>query len=88
MSYAEAVSEALQRLQGVGFEHGPSFANHAPMAAEALTRLGYADDAPAWVEQNLRTRRYHQVPEARSRLSAMDEADWASALGPFDRVAD
>ncbi|MGH3428862.1 MAG: questin oxidase family protein [Pseudonocardiaceae bacterium] len=88
MSYADAVSEALQRLQGVGFEHGPSFANHAPMAAEALARLGYADDVPAWVEQDLRTHRYHQVPEARWRLSATDETDWASALGHFDRVAD
>src|SRR5215470_8970564 len=88
MNYSDAVSEALHRLQGVGFEHGPSFANHAPMAAEALARLGFADDVPAWVEQNLRQRRYLERPRPRWALSAEDQADWASALGDFSRVAD
>jgi hypothetical protein len=88
MTYTDAVGDALHRLQGVGFEHGPSLVNHAPMAAEALARLGYADVVPAWVEQNLRMRHYHERPDARWTLSASDAADWASALGDFGRVAD
>ena len=88
MSYADAVNGALQRLEGVGYEFGPSFVNHAPMAAEALARLGLTDDVPAWVEQNLRKRRYHDPPEARWPLSGEDKADWSAALGDFSRVAD
>src|SRR5438552_18635271 len=88
LTYADAVDEALDRLRGVGFEHGPRFVNHAPMAAEALAHLGCADDVPAWVEHNLRVRRYHERPQPNRALSATDEADWASALGDFGRVAD
>ncbi|MTE20996.1 DUF4243 domain-containing protein [Streptomyces sp. TRM43335] len=88
LSYTDAVNEALQRLGGVGFEHGPSLVNHAPMAAEALARTGYADVVPAWVDRNLRTREYHDRPERRWRLSPHDRADWEGALGDFGRVAD
>lgn len=88
MTYGDAIGEALQRIQGVGFEFGPSYANHAPMAAEALARLGYADEVPAWVDRNLRRRRYHDAPEPRWRLDAGNEADWAKALGDFGRVGD
>jgi hypothetical protein len=63
LTYTDAMNEALQRLRKVGFEHGPSFVNHAPMAAEALARMGYADDVPAWVDRNLRARSYHDRPE-------------------------
>ncbi len=87
-SYTDAVGEALQRLRGVGYEHGPALVNHAPMAAEALAHLGYADAVPDWVEHNLRVRRHHRPPEARWRLSGEDTADWVSALGDFSRVAD
>ncbi len=88
MSYDDAVSEALGRLRNVGYEHGRSFVNHAPMAAEALACMGHADAVPAWVERNLRNRSYHDVPQARWVLSADDEDDWTAALGDFSRVAD
>jgi hypothetical protein len=88
LTYTEAMTEALDRLRGVGYEHGTAFANHAPMAAEALASLGYTDEVPGWVEANLRSRRYHERPEPRWPLSADDEADWLSALGDFGRVAD
>ncbi|MFE0730709.1 hypothetical protein ACFW2X_21150 [Streptomyces antibioticus] len=88
LTYIDAVSEALERLRGVGFEHGPRFVNHAPMAAEALAHMGHTDDVPRWVDHNLRTHTYHDVPEARWTIDAADPDDWRSALGDFGRVAD
>ncbi|MFJ9641023.1 hypothetical protein [Streptomyces sp. NPDC101178] len=87
-AYTDAVSGALERLRGVGFEHGPRFVNHAPMAAEALAHMGYADAVPGWVDRNLRTHTYHEVPEPRWTIDAADGDDWRSALGEFSRVAD
>ncbi|MEV7293150.1 hypothetical protein AB0N79_16250 [Streptomyces microflavus] len=88
LTYTDAVGAALERLRGVGFEHGPRFVNHAPMAAEALAYMGYADDVPRWVDRNLRTHTYHEVPDARWAIDPADPDDWRSALGDFSRVAD
>ncbi|MFE1335252.1 hypothetical protein [Streptomyces microflavus] len=88
LTYTDAVAGALERLRGVGFEHGPRFVNHAPMAAEALAYMGYADDVPRWVDRNLRTHTYHEVPDARWAIDPADPDDWRSALGDFSRVAD
>ncbi|MEW2067063.1 hypothetical protein [Streptomyces sp. NPDC007346] len=88
LTYTDAVSGALERLRGVGFEHGPRFVNHAPMAAEALAYMGYADAVEGWVDQNLRTHTYHDVPAPRWAIDPGDADDWRSALGEFDRVAD
>ncbi|WP_432067282.1 hypothetical protein [Streptomyces sp. C10-9-1] len=88
LTYHDAVSGALERLRGVGFEHGPRFVNHAPMAAEALACMGYADAVPGWVDGNLRTHTYHDPPGARWTIDPADPEDWRSALGRFDRVAD
>ena len=79
---------ALERLRSVGYEHGRSFVNHAPMAAEALAHMGYADEVPGWVEGHLRSHTFHDVPERRFTLDPGDEADWRQALGAFGRVAD
>lgn len=87
-TYSDAVGGALERLRGVGYEWGPSFANHAPMAAEALARLGYADEVPGWVERNLSKRRYYDAPEPRWALTTGPDGDWESALGDFGRVGD
>ncbi|MEU1175487.1 hypothetical protein [Streptomyces microflavus] len=88
LTYTDAVGGALERLRGVGFEHGPRFVNHAPMAAEALAYMGYADDVPRWIDRNLRTHTYHEVPDARWAIDPADPDDWRSALGDFSRVAD
>jgi hypothetical protein len=88
LTYADAMGEALDRLRGVGYEHGTTLVNHAPMAAEALASMGYASAVPAWVNYNLRMRRYHESPDPRWPLSAHDENDWRPALGDFSRVAD
>ncbi|MER6631570.1 hypothetical protein ABT301_25685 [Streptomyces sp. NPDC000987] len=88
LTYTDAVNEALERLRPVGFEHGRSFVNHAPMAAEALAHMGYADEVPGWVERNLRKYRYHDAPERRWTIDPADPQDWKAALGDFSRVAD
>lgn len=87
-SYDDAMGAALERLKGVGYEFGPNFVNHAPMAAEALALLGYTDEVPSWVDVNVRKRRYYDPPERRWALSADDAEDWRPALGDFSRVAD
>ena len=87
MDYYEAVTDALDRLEGLGFEWGNSaFINHAPMAAEAMARLGYGDHLPEWITHILR-RPYHDTPERKLELKP-DGDDWSSALGDFSRIAD
>ncbi|MFC7310815.1 hypothetical protein ACFQVC_42210 [Streptomyces monticola] len=88
VTYTEAVNDALERLSSLGYEHGPAFVNHAPMAAEALAYMGYTESLPEWIERNLRLRSYHPQPECRWPLSPYDPAEWRPALGDFDRVAD
>jgi hypothetical protein len=85
LTYADAMGEALDRLRGIGYEHGGKLVNHAPMAAEALATMGYADIVPTWVDHNLKVRRYHERPEPRWTLAT---DDWQQALGDFGRVAD
>ncbi len=88
VTYVDAMNEALDRLQGIGYEHGAVLVNHAPMAAEALATLGYSgDEVGSWIERNLRARSYHKRPEPRWSLSTA-EADWRPELGNFARVAD
>ncbi|WUH88812.1 hypothetical protein OG900_38145 [Streptomyces sp. NBC_00433] len=88
LTYTDAMGGALERLRSVGYEHGTMLVNHAPMAAEAMATLGYADDVATWVEGNLAHRRYKDLPTPRFPLTAADETDWRSALGDFDRVTD
>ncbi|MEU2619729.1 hypothetical protein ABZ642_16625 [Streptomyces sp. NPDC007157] len=88
LTYTDAMNGALERLSSVGYEHGRSFVNHAPMAAEALAHMGYADEVPGWVEGHLRSHSFHDVPERRFTIDPADEADWRQALGDFGRVAD
>jgi hypothetical protein len=85
VSYSAAVNEALRRLEGYGFEWGPGFAFHAPMAAEALAQLGHCDEVGGWVESNRRQRGYRERPTPRWPI---EPDDWREALGDFGRVAD
>lgn len=87
-TYDDAVLGALDRLQGVGFEFGPGFAAHGPMAAEALATLGFTGTVAGWVEEHKRSRRFHEPPGRTAELSAADESQWRPALGEFSRVAD
>ncbi|GAA1774738.1 hypothetical protein [Actinomadura chokoriensis] len=86
--YAGAVDEALDRLAGVGFEFGPDFAMHAPMAAEALVALDHPDMVPSWIELNLRRRRSYDPPPPREPITDADPVARRAALGDYRRVTD
>ncbi len=79
----DALESGLLDLRGRGFEYGGGLANHGPMAAEALARLGRPEAIGPWVRDY--RRKLDDAPSARSPLRG-DE--WREALGRFDRVAD
>lgn len=89
-SYHDAVNEALERLDDLGYERGQGMdlANHGPMGAEALTLLGHGDEVVTWVRRYRRAMEHHEPPSARFALDPADESSWRSALGAFDRAGD
>jgi hypothetical protein len=87
-TYAEAVNGALDRLQTTGFYLGNTFANHGPMAAEALARLGYCDEVDDWVDDNIHHREYGPLPEPWQPIDAASRKDWQPALGDRKRGGD
>ncbi|OHV05161.1 questin oxidase family protein [Mycobacterium talmoniae] len=87
--YVDVVTDALQRMDDLGYERGEHhFANHGPMAAEALAVLGFDTEVPGWVGGYRRRMDHHPPPEPRFALDADDEASWRPALGAFDRAGD
>jgi hypothetical protein len=87
--YIDAVTDALQRLDDLGYERGgDDFANHGPMGAEALASLGFTAEVPDWVRRYRRRMTHHDPPTSRWELDAADETSWRAALGQFDRVGD
>jgi hypothetical protein len=90
IGYHDAVSEALTRLDDLGYERGEhgDLANHGPMGAEALATLGHGDDVAAWVEGYRGAMPHHEPPAPRFALDAADESSWRPALGAFDRAGD
>jgi hypothetical protein len=83
VSYADAVSGALDRLRTTGFYLGEFFANHGPMAAEALAKLGYCDEVEGWLDANIRRRDYTPLPDPTHPIT-----DWQPALGDRNRGGD
>ena len=79
MTYAEAVDGALDRLQSTGFYLGDTFANHGPMAAEALARLGYCDAVDGWVDDNIGHRQYGPLHKPSQPIDAESRVDWQPA---------
>jgi hypothetical protein len=79
----DALEAALGRLANTGPEYYGGLANHGPMAAEALVRLGRPEAVTAWVEGYRHRLQSH--PESRKSIAA---DAWADALGDFDRVGD
>ncbi|HEY2696040.1 MAG TPA: hypothetical protein VGJ45_11265 [Pseudonocardiaceae bacterium] len=85
--YGDAIEDALDRLDDLGYERGgdADLANHGPMAAEALAVLGHGDQVPDWVRGYRAAMDHHEPPSARF---AIGESSWRDALGAFDRVGD
>ncbi len=83
VDYVDAVNAALDRLRTTGFYIGNFFANHGPMAAEALARLGYCDEVDGWVEANIAQRDYTLLPKPDEPIG-----DWRVALGDRNRGGD
>ena len=79
----ELLDEGLARLSRTGPEFDGGLSNHGPMAAEALVRMGRADDVERWVDGYLR--RLDAPPRPSDRIT---DATWRDALGDLRRVAD
>jgi questin oxidase-like protein len=90
MRYGDAVIDALERLDDLGYERGAQgdLANHGPMGAEALAVLGRGGDVAAWVEGYRKAMPHHDPPAPRFALDPEDESSWRGALGAFDRAGD
>ena len=81
---AATIDDALEILASTGPEYGDSgFANHGPMAAEALFALERPDAAIPWVESYKTRLRDH--PEAHNPIF---QGEWREALGDASRGAD
>jgi hypothetical protein len=83
VDYIDAVNAALDRLRTTGFYIGDFFANHGPMAAEALAKLGYCDEVDGWVDANIAHRDHRPLPKPSEPIG-----DWRVALGDRNRGGD
>ena len=79
VDYIDAVDAALDRLRTTGFYIGDFFANHGPMAAEALAKLGYCDEVDGWVDANIAHRDHRPCPNPASP-STIGGWRWAIAI--------
>jgi hypothetical protein len=82
-SVTGVLDEGLSRIAATGPEFGGGLSNHAPMAAEALVRLGRSDAVEHWLDDYLR--RLDEPPKASDRVT---DQNWRDALGQMRRVAD
>ncbi len=74
--------EALERFHLGGLEYGGGLANHGPMGAEALERLGHQALIPAFLGLYA-----PRLPPAESGR-VLDEAESEAAMGVFSSAAD
>lgn len=81
---ADPIDEAYSLLLDHGPEYGPfALSNHAPMAVEAMVRLGRADAVAPWLARY--AARLGPQPAPRR---AIDGEAWEAALGDARRFAD
>ena len=77
------LDEAYERLRDTGPEFNGWLANHGPMAADAILRLGHHEHLHAWLDAYLQ--RLQEPPAARWRL---DRDEWREVLGDPSRLGD
>jgi len=77
----DTLDAAYDRLLSTGPEFDGWLSNHGPMAAEALTRHGHADDVSAWLDTYCR--RLEPAPTFSRRID-----DWRGALGNPRQLGD
>jgi hypothetical protein len=85
------MSEALDRMDHLGYERGGSgadLANHGPMGAEALAAMGFTDEVAGWAERYKAAVPHHDPPQPRLAIDRADESSWRPALGQFARAGD
>ena len=80
---AVTIDEVLDILHRTGPEFGGGFANHGPMAAEALFALQRPDAVVPWVE-----RYKSRLQDRPARGYPIAPEDWREALGNLSRVGD
>src|ERR1700689_4203769 len=79
----DVLDEGLSRLAATGPEYRGGLSNHGPMAAEALVRLGRADQVEHWVDGYIQ-----QLDDAPRPSGRITDDTWREALGDHARVAD
>jgi Questin oxidase-like len=79
----EELDEGLARLASTGPEFRGGLSNHGPMAAEAMVRLGRADDIERWLDGYLT--KLDDPPAPSDRIT---DQTWRESLGAMNRVAD
>ncbi len=79
----DALLDALDRLRDTGPEYDGFLANHGPMAAEAMVRLGHAEHVPGWIAR-YRTRLAPR-PASTDRIHS---SAWAEHVGDLRRLGD
>jgi Questin oxidase-like len=84
----DAIDDALERLDSLGFTMENSFSEHGPMVAEAISTLGRNEDVAGWVEIYKQRHRHAPLPPRKQPIDGGDEAGWGSALGDYARATD
>lgn len=79
----QPLDDALTAFAGTGTHYGPlGLANHGPMAAEALDRLGRPEAIAPWTAHYLLRLDPAPTPDERP----LSDAEWPAALGAGDRL--
>jgi hypothetical protein len=85
---SDAINDALERLTGYHYVDGQGFAVHGPMAAEALSCLGFDEHVASWIDRYVSTHAIIEPPPRRETIDPADDRSWRYALGDFSRVTD
>lgn len=83
MQVDDHLDDVYERLAATGPEFNGSLSNHAPMAADALIRMGYTQRVEAWLAAY--TARLEPLPPLRWPIT---EHQWRESLGDPARLGD